>query len=380
MRSIILLAFSALFLGCSNNTSQDELRAALEQAKAVGLITTKAEAVAASYRGPLDRSSLYVLTSHQADLAKHVARFAPGGDVRAVAADLAELGPVVKQLERAAEEGTLPVRRDWSHPFEMPCHELSRMRTAATFFGGRAVYLAQTGDLDGSFTDLRHAAAIHRQTTGVRFLLGKLAATSIAALGERAITRVAGYCFGDPLRLAELQEIASAFGEVSFREALGFEIINSMDALDILASDTQRSATTARKNAMRVIEAARIEVLRQYIDLARSWPNIKPERKVATGDAEVDRLVTALLFDPFETAQASLAQHARREMTLLGLGILRKRSESGRWDLSAISSSSDPFTALPYKHVSTSKSLKIYSPGPASMPGRVRAEFDYKDW
>ena len=389
MKRVFLFAALAIFVfGCNVSRERSEAYVnAVSRIRALGLVTTEEEA-RRTYKGG-STSTYYRISNLGLKLACKIRKYRRGANRAQMAGYLRDFAGDAKQFEKAAADGSIPAQFDVNPLGEMPDGYLS-MLLAGDFFRARAIYRAESGALKDAAADIYRIVSIDKQLSIAPDNAAPTVSVRLARDVGSAAQDVAALCGNNDLMLSSLQRAVAEVPPPNFRSAIGYNLVSQKKICDLFRSGkyTLDALGIAGKTSISSADVDLAESTAAEItaDVAEVFPdrNKIAAIKIPEADGPANAVARNLVIDVFALADAQLTKAALQEMGLIGLDAVRKRAKAHKWDLTAITTSSDAFEySGPYRAVATENSLQIYSVGKNGKDDAGKEDdlvgFDYKE-
>jgi hypothetical protein len=394
---ILLAAAMAVAWIFSDSGSDGQLSKALEEARTNGLVVDLSE-LESSIPGPnptalaawkrademefsSENTSKLVAARGWSEVFDQMRR----GQANAsdAAAALVAAKDKLDAYETAANFEPFTIERSWDELHTSQFPESQYFRNGIRHISARAVYLAQTGDVDGAIRDLRTCMRIFRLVSEQPFLVGKMAHIRTVYPIVQAVQSMAIILRGNSSALNQIENAISDFAVDESSEFLGHQLAGLRHATLLMRTQNRQPSEFTQRDIgfldwyyVKGARAAEAMLTEYFVELAKVWPDPEAVRNVQrefrSTSAFLDPgvgLAKALVPRLDRFAVQINASDALSRVTRIGVAALRLRSESGNWPtlseaaVAAGVSAADPFSEGPFKYRIQSNGLVVYSIG-----------------
>lgn len=376
---------------------ENDLQAAVQQAKAAGLMTTLAEFEASllphnQQAADAWNSAAEMLRSSGTHPTKRNAFFdfmqaskkLDDPDVASMEHLMEKAKPYLDALKHAASFGPFVRKKNWNDTWAVDFPEASSFTSAARSFSVAAVLSASKGDAEKAVEYLefcRHTISI---ASAQPHMIGCVVAAACYSMTCTAIAIVGGFLHSDSNALDKLQAIADSLPLPVFKDVLGHELVMLRLGMKQIAEGQVRpSSLLGYINAaeelllQRATKEAEVIILRHITEVAVAWGDLA---KVSDLSADMEARDDPF-FDPAGTLAARLLPRLDMALSLskrteamaasarIGVAALRIRAKTGAWPtldeaatLAGVDAE-DPFSGDRLRYVATKRELRVYSVG-----------------
>lgn len=289
----------------------------------------------------------------------------------------------LEAFEAAVNLGPFTIERSWDELHTAQFPESQFFRNGIRHIAARAVYLAQTGDVDGAIRDLRTCMHIFKLVSEQPFLVGKMAHARTVYPIAQAVQSMATMLRGNSSALKQIEDSISDFAVDESSKFLGHQLAALRHATTLMRTQNRQPSEFTQRDIgfldwyyIKGARGAEAMLAEYFVELAKVWPDPEAVRNV-----QREFRSTSAFLDPGVGLAKALVPRLDRfavqintssafcRVTRIGVAALRLRSASGDWPTlmeaaaSAGVSAVDPFAGEPFKYRIQSHGLVVYSVG-----------------
>lgn len=289
----------------------------------------------------------------------------------------------LEAYEAAVSLGPFTIERNWSELHTAQFPESQFFRNGIRHITARAVYLAQTGDIDGAIRDLRTCMLIFKLVSEQPFLVGKMAHARTVYPIAQAVQSMATMLRSNPSALRQIESTLSDFSVDESSKFLGHQLAALRHATMLIRTQNRQPSEFTQRDIgfldwyyIKGARGAEALLAEYFVELAKVWPDPEEVRSV-----QREFRSTSAFLDPGVGLAKALVPRLDRfavqinvssalcRVTRIGMTALRMHSEIGEWPTlmeaaaTAGVSAVDPFSRELFKYRIQSNGLIIYSIG-----------------